>query len=1044
MLRLRVLSILLAAGLLLGPVGAPLIASAEEPVPSPVVSEATSPSPEPEATAEPAPSPSAAPAPEATSDPHGPTPEPAEGDQTGHDASSTESPVREPSAPAEPTVSVETPSAEPSEAPSLPGPEADPSELPTPDSTKTRRSLARAVVGEVGSGVRSRVLTKGHIDLFEVTWNGGLRLSVKDDTNLYSAGSQYRSPADVTIWVDTGGSTLQVPAAPGYGFLGNPGDTIYHLPLSQDPELPWPGWSTERLLGTLPSETQLPNSADAVRLAVEVTGPGEVFSWMTGGFGTVTNRYVDTVDPAPDVIPISRNAHVHTAWAFTRPGDYYLSVTPTATTTGGDLLTGDTAVYHVRIAPIAGAAPTATSTPTISGDATVASTLTLAPGDWHPMPHQVSQQWLRDGQPIAGATGRSYTTTQADDGRTVSARVTAAISTASRTVPAAGIAIGATTAPSPTPTPTTTPSPRPKPTPTSAPTATPKPTPRPTATPTPRPSPTPSSSGPRWKVANGTRTESGAAILNLGHVDVASLLSGKKLVTRVKDTTESSVPVWREPEQTVLQVLPNSRVSIPADDAYRFLGKPGAASWLLPETQDAALLWPGWSTEEIATDATRTTFDWTLTGVDGPGEFALFTSGGFGVPQVHFNTRDGLPDTMPIDRRVHVHGSWAFSAEGTYCLAFTRATTLAGGTRVSDDFTLAMAVGDVEVRKVDPSRCAEPAPGKPSTTPAPDPSPTATATPTPDPKPTKQASKAANRKCVSGATILSAGHIDYASRIVGGRLQSLIGDDTGGKKVYREPSGVILWLKPSAQVTLPSGYGRIGKAGAKIWQVPQTQVRDLIWLGWNTELLNAGNAKGAVTWRLDSVRGPSSVKVYLSGSFGGVSTMVLKGAGSSYQIPLGVHAHANWAFSKQGVYRLKMTQTVTLANGKRSSDTETLTIAVGDVDPASAGSGSGCGTVSQAKASGVDTTTDAATELKSAEQAEAEAAENADQAPVRGQPGQPGGRGPRPVTADDPAAEGGEPRTSSVPMLLSVLGGLLLAGAAGTGGLWLGRRQGSA
>ena len=42
--------------------------------------------------------------------------------------------------------------------------------------------------------------------------------------------------------------------------------------------------------------------------------------------------------------------------------------------------------------------------------------------------------------------------------------------------------------------------------------------------------------------------------------------------------------------------------------------------------------------------------------------------------------------------------TWAFSAEGTYCLAFTRATTLAGGTRVSDDFTLAMAVGDVEVR----------------------------------------------------------------------------------------------------------------------------------------------------------------------------------------------------------------------------------------------------------------------------------------------------------------------------------------------------------
>ncbi len=92
--------------------------------------------------------------------------------------------------------------------------------------------------------------------------------------------------------------------------------------------------------------------------------------------------------------------------------------------------------------------------------------------------------------------------------------------------------------------------------------------------------------------------------------------------------------------------------------------------------------------------------------------------------------------------------------------------------------------------------------------------------------------------------------------------------------------------------------------------------------------------------------------------------------------------------------------------------------------------------------------TDAEAELQSAEQAEAEAAENADLVPIPGQPvpGQPDQRGPRPVTSDDPTAGGqlAATRTSSVPILLAVLGGLLLAGAAGTGGLWLGRRQGSA
>lgn len=82
-----------------------------------------------------------------------------------------------------------------------------------------------------------------------------------------------------------------------------------------------------------------------------------------------------------------------------------------------------------------------------------------------------------------------------------------------------------------------------------------------------------------------------------------------------------------------------------------------------------------------------------------------------------------------------------------------------------------------------------------------------------------------NQQCVAGSTILSSGHVDYATRIVGGKLESYIGDDTSGTKVYREPSGVVLWLKPSSAVTLPSGMPQIGPAGATVWQVPQPRTR---------------------------------------------------------------------------------------------------------------------------------------------------------------------------------------------------------------------------
>jgi surface-anchored protein len=210
------------------------------------------------------------------------------------------------------------------------------------------------------------VLTKGHIDLFEVTFDSassGLRLSVKDDTGLYGAGAQLRDPADVTLAVDEELSATEVPAAPAYSFLGEPGDTVYSLPFTQDQQLPWPGWSTERLVSTLPAGTTLASSGTPVSLQVDVEGPGEVQTWMTNAFGQPINRYVDTVDPAVDRIPVARGAHVHSAWAFTELGEYTLTVTPTATTEQGTTLSGPATDYHVRVGDAAASEPGVAVTP---------------------------------------------------------------------------------------------------------------------------------------------------------------------------------------------------------------------------------------------------------------------------------------------------------------------------------------------------------------------------------------------------------------------------------------------------------------------------------------------------------------------------------------------------------------------------------------------------------------------------------------------------------------------------------------------------------
>lgn len=547
-----------------------------------------------------------------------------------------------------------------------------------------------------------------------------------------------------------------------------------------------------------------------------------------------------------------------------------------------------------------------------------------------------------------------------------------------------------------------------------------------------------------WRVPNQSTTDSGATILNSGHIDIASTLNGGVFGTKVKDTTSVATgeTLWRDPARTVLQLLPASETAVPDNARYAFLGRAGSRLWQVTETQqtELGLLWPGWSTESIPIDATQSGVTWTLDKIQGPGEFALYKGGRtLGSVDVLFNTRDGVTaaDSFEIAKNAHVHGAWAFSAEGAYCLAFTRSTALADGSKASDTFTLAVAVGRVEVKKIDPAHCFSGAgePGTQDSAPVPESQLTDASAGgvqvlgdesgfSPGQQASVQVGKARAGQWVSAwlhsrpvwlgwaqvddagaaqvrlpadaapgahkvvvkardgsligwdslavvkapdsgsgdgdvrgdpagpggssgcsardTTIVSSGHLDYSTQVVNVRIESYLGDSSSGTEVFREPSKTVLWLKPSSKVTLPAGYGQIGSAGSSAFMVPQTQNPELIWLGWSTETLNAATVSSPVTWKLTDVDGPGTVKVFLDGQFGGIQSMVFDGAGS-YGIRAGVHAHANWAFSEAGVYRLHFTQSATLTGGRESSDSEIVTVVVGDVDPVTAvPGGRGC------------------------------------------------------------------------------------------------------
>ncbi|MEU6207806.1 TIGR03773 family transporter-associated surface protein [Micromonospora musae] len=187
-------------------------------------------------------------------------------------------------------------------------------------------------------------------------------------------------------------------------------------------------------------------------------------------------------------------------------------------------------------------------------------------------------------------------------------------------------------------------------------------------------------------------TAAGRQVISDGHVDMGPQLSGDSWTIRIKDD-RSSPPVWRETADVVLQVKDKAKITVPA--GVDFLGRPGEPVWVLPQTQQAGLVWPGWNTQhESVVSGVKGNVTWTLKGVDGPGRFTLFLTDSFGGEDVLFNSAKPFPQKLAIPLNTHTHGNWTFSKPGLYRLAVQMSGTTTGGKAVTDTKTLTIAVGD--------------------------------------------------------------------------------------------------------------------------------------------------------------------------------------------------------------------------------------------------------------------------------------------------------------------------------------------------------------
>lgn len=173
----------------------------------------------------------------------------------------------------------------------------------------------------------------------------------------------------------------------------------------------------------------------------------------------------------------------------------------------------------------------------------------------------------------------------------------------------------------------------------------------------------------------------------------------------------------------------------------------------------------------------------------------------------------------------------------------------------------------------------------------------------------------------SRPVVIGQGHIDALDvAYEDGGLEVAIHDETVVPDVERDPDEVLLVALPGARTTVPDdpAYGFLGRPGASVWVLPEVEDPALLWPGIATEEVEAGVFEGDVLrLRLVRVVGPGEVALFTTDAFGAPDVVFDSGDGlpDRSDLPVGTHAHANWAFDRPGDYRLVFEVSGRLADG---------------------------------------------------------------------------------------------------------------------------------
>ena len=211
------------------------------------------------------------------------------------------------------------PAPSPTSEPLLPSPAPTPSPAPNIPDTSNDHAADALKTNPVE-------LARGHMDLRLRVDSGAptnYSLVLKDDSLTGEKTSVMRAIDSVTwkVGVNARFTRPQSLSDPSYDVLGAIGESSYVLPETQNPDIVWPGVSTEGIDYSL-----FPKGIDYELKVVESPKDSRVAFFQGGTFGGPANIMVDSADPAKSLIHTDSPTHMHANWVFSRPGHYRLQI----------------------------------------------------------------------------------------------------------------------------------------------------------------------------------------------------------------------------------------------------------------------------------------------------------------------------------------------------------------------------------------------------------------------------------------------------------------------------------------------------------------------------------------------------------------------------------------------------------------------------------------------------------------------------------------------------------------------------------------------